>query len=112
MAGRILLKHKINYSRFPYSTCNGLRNKRPKTANDNIVTKEAIKIVKDYSQKESTVLSLNLLRTTIVAHPSNASKWQMGFNSAFKGLKKIIKFTQLLSTAGCSNGPDIFVDVP
>jgi len=30
-------------------------------------------------------MSLNLLTTTIVAHPSNASKWQMGFNSAFKG---------------------------
>ena len=26
------------------------------------------------------------LQTTIVAPPSNASKWQMGFNSAFKGL--------------------------
>ena len=26
--------------------------------------------------------------TTIVAPPSNASKWQMGFNSAFKGLNK------------------------
>jgi len=25
--------------------------------------------------------------TTIVAPPSNASKWQMGFNSVFKGLK-------------------------
>jgi hypothetical protein len=32
-----------------------------------------------------TVLTLNLLTTTIVAPPSNASKWQMGFNSAFKG---------------------------
>ena len=31
-------------------------------------------------------LTLNLLMTTIVAPPSNASKWQMGFNSAFKGL--------------------------
>jgi hypothetical protein len=30
--------------------------------------------------------TLNLLTTTIVAPPSNASKWQMGFNSAFKGL--------------------------
>jgi len=30
-------------------------------------------------------LTLNLLTTTIVAPPSNASKWQMGFNSAFKG---------------------------
>ena len=32
-------------------------------------------------------LTLSLLTTTIVAPPSNASKWQMGFNSAFKGLK-------------------------
>ena len=32
------------------------------------------------------VLTLNLLTTTIVAPPSNDSKWQMGFNSAFKGL--------------------------
>ena len=31
-------------------------------------------------------LTLNLLTTTIVAPPSNASKWQVGFNSAFKGL--------------------------
>ena len=28
----------------------------------------------------------NLLKTTIVAPPSNANKWQMGFHSAFKGL--------------------------
>ena len=32
-------------------------------------------------------LTLNLLTTTIVALPSNASNWQMGFNSAFEGLK-------------------------
>ena len=32
------------------------------------------------------LLTLNLLTNTIVAPPSNASKWQMGFNSAFKGL--------------------------
>jgi len=32
-------------------------------------------------------LTLNLLTTTIVAPPNNASKWQMGFNSTFKGLK-------------------------
>jgi hypothetical protein len=35
----------------------------------------------------SAFLTLNLLTTTIVAPPSNASKWQMGFNSAFKGLR-------------------------
>jgi hypothetical protein len=34
------------------------------------------------------LLTLNLLMTTIVAPPSNASKWQMGFNSTFKGLKQ------------------------
>jgi hypothetical protein len=33
-----------------------------------------------------SILILNLLTTTIVAPPSNASKWQIGFNSAFKGL--------------------------
>ena len=37
----------------------------------------------------SVNLTLNLLTTTIVAPPSNASKWQMGFNSAFKGLKPV-----------------------
>ena len=35
------------------------------------------------------ILTLNLLTTTIVAPPSNASKWQMGFNSAFKGLRLV-----------------------
>jgi hypothetical protein len=33
-----------------------------------------------------SALTLKLLTTTIVAPPSNASKWQMGFNSVFKGL--------------------------
>jgi len=37
-------------------------------------------------------LTLNLLTITIVAPPSNASKWQMGFNSAFKGLMKYVLF--------------------
>jgi hypothetical protein len=32
-------------------------------------------------------LTLNLLMTTRVPPPSNASKWQMGFNSSFKGLR-------------------------
>jgi hypothetical protein len=34
------------------------------------------------------ILTLNLLTTTIVAPPSNASKWQMRFNLAFKGLTR------------------------
>ena len=42
-----------------------------------------------------TYLTLNLLTTTIVAPPSNASKWQMGFNSAFKGLM-IMLLAQIL----------------
>jgi hypothetical protein len=37
------------------------------------------------------ILTLNLLTTTIVAPPNNASKWQMGFNSAFKGLRWMLK---------------------
>ena len=38
-------------------------------------------------------LTLNLLTSTIVAPPSNANKWQIGFNSAFKGLI-ILNFIQ------------------
>jgi hypothetical protein len=34
-------------------------------------------------------LTLNLPTSTIVAPPVNASKWQMGFNSAFKGLNRL-----------------------
>jgi hypothetical protein len=41
-------------------------------------------------------LTLNLLTTTIVAPPSNASKWQMGFSSAFKGLNPICHLMALL----------------
>ena len=39
-------------------------------------------------RKDKRSLTPNLLTTTIVAPPSSASKWQMGFNSAFKGLMK------------------------
>jgi hypothetical protein len=35
------------------------------------------------------LLTLNLLTSPIVALPSNASKWQMGFNLAFKGLNTL-----------------------
>ena len=38
-------------------------------------------------------LTLNLLMTTIVAPPSNTSKRQMGFNSAFKGLIRHLEDT-------------------
>ena len=39
-----------------------------------------------HMKTKDALVTLNLLTTTIVAPPSNASKWQMGFNSAFKGL--------------------------
>jgi hypothetical protein len=38
-------------------------------------------------------LTLNLLRWTILRAPTNASKWRMGFNSAFKGLSSSFKLT-------------------
>jgi len=44
---------------------------------------------------KNRILTLNLLTTTIVAPPRNASKWQMGFNSAFKGL---ISLPKILNT--------------
>ena len=40
----------------------------------------------DWQSHAESHLTLNLLTATIDAPPSNASKWQMGFNSAFKGL--------------------------
>jgi len=43
------------------------------------------------------MLTLNLLMTTIVAPPSNVSKWQMGFNSAFKGLIKFRIYSSYMS---------------
>jgi hypothetical protein len=46
----------------------------------------------------TNILTLNLLTTTIVAPPSNASKWQMGFNSVFKGL--IHTLISMSSTVG------------
>ena len=52
-------------------------------------------------------LTLNLLTTTIVAPPSNASKWQMVFNSAFKGLKMHVKVKVSLSLKACKES---FVD--
>ena len=45
-----------------------------------------IMLYKEEYYTKISPLTLNLLTTTIVAPPSNASKWQMGFNSAFKGL--------------------------
>ena len=38
-------------------------------------------------------LTLNLLTTTKVAPPSNASNWQKGFNSAFKGLTHLVQIS-------------------
>ena len=48
----------------------------------------AYKITTASAFSSETRLILNLLTTTIVAPPSNASKWQMGFNLAFKGLNQ------------------------
>ena len=42
-----------------------------------------------FDKKNLISLTLNLLTTAIIATPSNSSKSQMGFNSAFKGLKYI-----------------------
>ena len=41
-----------------------------------------------------TELTLILLTWTIWRAPTNASKWRMGFNSAFKGLSKVHEFAK------------------
>jgi hypothetical protein len=43
-------------------------------------------------------LTLNPLTSTIVAPPSNASKWQMGFNSAFKWLVELHLVSRLITS--------------
>ena len=48
-----------------------------------------------FSDKNTNSLNPYLLTTTIVAPPSNASKWQMGFNSAFKGLRELFLKCQI-----------------
>src|SRR5215469_182774 len=45
-------------------------------------------------------LTLNVLTTTIVAPPSNASKLEMGFNSVFKGCMKNQQIHQLFIQFG------------
>ena len=40
-----------------------------------------------------TILTLILLTWRIWRAPNNASRWEMGFNSAFKGLKWILKIS-------------------
>jgi len=54
-----------------------------------------------HHQEIKIVLTLNLLTTTIFAPPSNASKWQMGFNLAIKGLIQLLVTVAL--TRGCIN---------
>ena len=41
-------------------------------------------------------LTLTLLTWTIWRAPTNASKWRMGFNSAFKGLTLAVNVDQWL----------------
>ena len=50
--------------------------------------KSGVRAIEKLDRLRSTlaILTLNVLTTTIVAPPSNASKRQIGFNSAFKGL--------------------------
>ena len=42
-----------------------------------------------FSACSYSCLTLALLTLTIWRAPTNASKWRMGFNSAFKGLKAL-----------------------
>jgi hypothetical protein len=56
--------------------------KRGDSLEDMSIDRVTVNMLKSVSEKREK-LPLNLLTTTIVAPPSNASKWQMGF----KGLK-------------------------
>ena len=61
----------------------------------NFVLHTFLTIIKDPNQQNmelciNTILTLNPLTWKIWCAPNNASKWQMGFNSAFEGLNIII----------------------
>jgi hypothetical protein len=48
-------------------------------------------------------LTLSLLMSYIYGTAANASKWQMRFNSAFKGLKYILRTAFVLMSQGYTN---------
>ena len=56
-----------------------------------------VKISYDIQAAISSQLTLTPLTWTIWRVPTNASKWRMGFNSAFKGLILHIKLDKMLS---------------
>ena len=51
------------------------------------VSEQIVLLIIGHHDQKGRLLTLNLLTTTIVAPPSNVSKWQIGFNSGFKGLR-------------------------
>jgi hypothetical protein len=69
------------------------------------------KLTKQYSKQGTTLhtntyiisLTLILLTWTIWRAPTNASKWRMGFNSAFKGLNKTFICVMRVCSWVCHN---------
>jgi len=63
-----------------------------------------------FATSSHVLLTLILLTWRIWWTPNNASKWQMGFNSAFKGLKEILGLLSniLWSTYGTHCGMEWF----
>ena len=63
----------------------------------NFVLHTFLTIIKDPNQQNmelciNTILTLNPLTWKIWCAPNNTSRWQMGFNSAFKGFKFVAIF--------------------
>jgi len=64
--------------------------------NEDIKSASSWSLANNTSSTPHIILTLNLLTTTIVAPPRNARKWQMGFNSAFKGLNVDVSTKSLI----------------
>jgi len=47
--------------------------------------------LEDFIVDRGIILTFNLLTWRIWCAPTNSSKWQMGFNLAFKGVIKILE---------------------
>jgi len=58
-----------------------------------------------YNSKITLNLTLNSLTWKIWWAPNNASRWQMGFNSAFKGLEVITLHTDIKTTCNTIQMP-------
>ena len=83
-----------------YKTCNSAHEQTPVSNDtiDSVLRHREVGRAKDLLAPPRMTLTLILLMCRIWWAHNNASKWQMGFNLAFKGLKRLIRLTGMWVT--------------